>query len=246
MIGRVILAALLAGIAAGLIMGVLQHVRLTPYILEAEKYENAPMQAHDHGSAPAAGSESAAPAPAAAEEHDHDEGWQPADGWPRVLLGTYVSRAMAGAGFATVLAGIALLTGTPLNRNNGFVWGLCGFLAVTVATSAGLPPELPGMPAADLLPRQVWWVGTVAATGAGLWLLAIRRETWAQALAIVLIGLPHVIGAPQPLETDTAVPAYLISGFITNSIAANAVFWALIGVFLGIALDRYAKDLSAR
>lgn len=239
MIGRVILAALLAGIAAGLIMGAIQHVRLTPYILEAEKYENAPV--HDHGTAPAAGSEAAAPA---AEEHDHGEGWQPADGWQRTLS-TTVTAAMTGAGFATVLAGIALLSGVPLNRNNGFVWGLCGFLAVTVATSAGLPPELPGMPAADLVPRQIWWVGTIAATGAGLYLLAMRRETWAIALAIVLIGLPHVIGAPQPLETETAVPAHLISAFITNSIAANAVFWALIGIFLGLALDRYAKDLSA-
>lgn len=240
MIGRVILAALLAGIAAGLIMGILQHVRLTPYIIEAEKYENAPV--HDHGTAPAASSD--ATAPAATTEHTHDEGWQPADGWQRTLS-TTVTATMTGAAFATILAGIALLTGAPINRSNGFVWGLCGFLAVTVATSAGLPPELPGMPAADLVSRQLWWVGTIAATGTGIWLLAMRRETWAQALAIVLIGLPHVIGAPQPLETATAVPAHLISEFITNSIAANAVFWALIGVFLGLALDRYAKDLSA-
>ena len=39
MIGRVLLAALLAGIAAGFIMGVIQHVRITPLILEAEVYE---------------------------------------------------------------------------------------------------------------------------------------------------------------------------------------------------------------
>ena len=36
MIGRVLLAALLAGIAAGLIMGAIQHVRLTPLILEGD------------------------------------------------------------------------------------------------------------------------------------------------------------------------------------------------------------------
>ncbi len=39
MIGRVLLAALLAGIAAGLLMGIIQHWRLTPLILEAEVYE---------------------------------------------------------------------------------------------------------------------------------------------------------------------------------------------------------------
>ena len=41
MIGRVILAVILAGIAAGFLMGVIQHVRLTPMILEAEVYEQA-------------------------------------------------------------------------------------------------------------------------------------------------------------------------------------------------------------
>ena len=39
MIGRVVLAVLLAGIAAGLVMGAIQHVRLTPLILEAEAFE---------------------------------------------------------------------------------------------------------------------------------------------------------------------------------------------------------------
>ena len=37
MIGRVILAALLAGIAAGIFMGAIQEVRITPLIIEAEK-----------------------------------------------------------------------------------------------------------------------------------------------------------------------------------------------------------------
>ena len=50
MIGRVVLAALLAGIAAGLIMGAIQHVRLTPLILEAETYEKA-APSHDHAAA---------------------------------------------------------------------------------------------------------------------------------------------------------------------------------------------------
>ena len=221
MIGRVLLAALLAGIAAGLIMGIIQHVRLTPLIIEAETYETAG-QAHD----------------AAAAE---DEGWKPAGGWQRTLA-TTATAAMTGAAFALLLAGISLVAGLPITRRNGVVWGLCGFLAVTLAPAMGLPPELPGMPAGDLVTRQIWWLGTIAATGIGLFLIATRRETWALAAAIVIIALPHLVGAPQPVSHQTAVPAQLAATFVANSIAAAAVFWSLTGTFLGLVINRFAPD----
>lgn len=227
MIGRVLLAALLAGIAAGLIMGVIQHVRLTPLILEAEVFETT---GHTHGTETST-----------VEAHDHGEGWAPADGWQRTLS-TTVTAMMTGAAFALLLAGISLVAGLPLTRQNGVIWGLCGFLAVTIAPSAGLPPELPGMPAADLVARQVWWLGTIAATGIGIWLIATRRETWGLALAVLIIGLPHMIGAPVPVTHESAVPPNLAATFAANAIAANAIFWSLIGIFLGIAINRHAPD----
>lgn len=154
MIGRVVLAVLLAGIAAGLVMGVIQHVRLTPLILEAEAFERAGTPAsHSHGTTPETGSTTESDG----HDHDHGEGWAPADGWQRTLS-TTVTAAMTGAGFAAVLAAVSLLTGLQISRRNGMIWGLCGFLAVTLAPAAGLPPELPGMAAADLFVRQVWWV----------------------------------------------------------------------------------------
>lgn len=229
--GRVILAALLAGIAAGFIMGAIQHVRLTPLILEAEAYESAgPMVGHAHGSA---------------ESHDHDHGdgsWMPADGWQRSFA-TTLTAAMSGAGFAAVLAAISLLSGLRITRDNAPIWGLCGFLATTLAPAIGLPPELPGMPAGDLAARQIWWVGTIIATGGGLYLLATRRAAWSAGLAAILIALPHLIGAPLPVHTETAVPPALAASFAANAIAANAVFWLLIGYFLAIAFERSAKDI---
>ena len=116
---------------------------------------------------------------------------------------------------------------------------------MTVAPGAGLPPEIPGMPAADLLPRQVWWAGTILATGAGLYLIAVRRETLAIAAAVALIALPHLIGAPQPPDAATSVPPGLAAGFAANTVAAAAVFWALIGLFTGIAVSRAAPELSS-
>ena len=152
---------------------------------------------------------------------------------------------MTGAAFAAILAGVSLLTGLSITRENGVIWGLCGFLAATVAPAAGLPPELPGMPAGELLARQIWWVGTIAATAGGLYLVAVRPQTWAVALAIVLIGLPHVIGAPVPVSHESAVPPHLAASFAANAIAAGAIFWSLIGIFLGLTLDRFAKDVYA-
>jgi len=239
MIGRVLLAALLAGIVAGIVMGAIQHVRITPLILQAEVYETA---AASHGATAETATDTLA---AAAPEHSHeDEEWSPADGWERTLS-TTVATMLAGAGFAVILAGISLLTGIPVTPSNGAIWGMCAFLAATLAPAAGLSPELPGMPAGDLVTRQIWWAGTILATGTALYLIVTRKELWAMALAVVLIALPHVIGAPQPVTHETAVPAGLAASYASNVIAAAAVFWSLIGVFLGYALRRFSKDIHA-
>lgn len=243
MIGRVVLAVLLAGIAAGLVMGVIQHVRLTPLILEAEAFERAGDPASHSHSHDATGTDAGQPA-ADGHDHDHGEGWAPQDGWQRTLA-TTVTAAMTGAGFGAMLAGLSLLTGLQITRRNGIIWGLCGFLAVTLAPAMGLPPELPGMAAADLFARQVWWVGTIAATAAGIYLIATQQRPWALVLAAVLILAPHVVGAPVAPHGEGIVPAELVARFVANSIAANAVFWCIIGLFMGLVLDRTAKDIYA-
>jgi cobalt transporter subunit CbtA len=240
MIGRVVLAVLLAGIAAGLVMGVIQHVRLTPLILEAEAFERAGSPAgHSHDATTAEAGQ-----PEAASHDGEGEGWAPENGWQRTLATTFTA-AMTGAGFAAVLAAVSLLTGLQITRRNGILWGLCGFLAVTLAPAVGLPPELPGMAAADLFARQVWWVGTIAATAAGIYLIATQSRPWALVLAAVLILAPQVIGAPVAPHGEGVVPAELVARFVANSIAANAVFWCCIGLFLGRVLDRTAKDIYA-
>jgi cobalt transporter subunit CbtA len=210
MVGRVLLAALLAGIAAGLIMGAIQEMRLTPLILAAETYEAG-------GAVPAG-----------------------VDAGPGRSLLTAAATAMAGAAFAAILAGISFLAGITITPRNGAVWGLCGFLAATLAPAAGLPPELPGMAAGDLVARQVWWLATIVATGAGLYLIAARREAWAIVAAVVLIAAPHIVGAPAAASHESPVPAALAAAFAANAIAAGAVFWCLIGLFLGLALERLA------
>lgn len=240
MIGRVLLAALLAGIAAGLFYGAIQHVRLTPLILEAEKYENAgDGHSHDHAAAATTTDTTAAQsAPAPAEE---EEGWAPADGSERTSY-TFLASIVAGAGFAALLAGVSLLSGIRITPRNGVLWGIAGFLAVHLAPAASLPPELPGMPAGDLLLRQVWWVGTIAATGIAIWLFTQRTEMWAKVAAVVLVALPHIIGAPMPPSHESGVPAVISAAFAANTLAAAALLWIAIGGFLGLTMDRFVKE----
>jgi cobalt transporter subunit CbtA len=239
MIGRVILAALLAGIAAGLFYGAIQHVRLTPLILEAEKYENAGGgHSHDQAAATTTTMTESAPVAEAAPEV---EAWSPADGAERTLY-TFLASIVAAAGFAALLAGVSVLSGIEITPRNGLLWGIAGFLAVHLAPAASLPPELPGMPAGDLLARQVWWVGTILATGIAIWLFTQRNEMWAKVAAVILVALPHIIGAPMLPTHESGVPAVLSAEFAANTLAVAALMWLAIGGFLGFAMDRFVKE----
>jgi cobalt transporter subunit CbtA len=203
-------------------MAVLQHERLTPLILQAETYEH--VNGHDHST------------------HVHDPAsWQPKDGLERTLF-TSLTSILAATGFAALLAGVALITGLPINRTNGWIWGLCGFVAVSLAPAVGLPPELPGMDAADVISRQIWWAFTILSTATGLWLMAYKKLGGWLFLAVLILVLPHVIGAPKPAEFHSEVPAHLAATFTTLSLGANALMWLLIGTFLGLRLPSFELD----
>jgi cobalt transporter subunit CbtA len=137
-----------------------------------------------------------------------------------------------------LLSAVSLLSGLPITSGNALLWGLCGFFAASLAPAAGLAPELPGMPAADLTARQLWWTFTVAATGLAILLLA-RKRSWPWLLAaLALIALPHVVGAPQPASEESSVPAALAANFVGTSLAVSALFWAMLGLALGWLLPK--------
>lgn len=246
MLGRVLLAAILAGIAAGLVMSAIQQWKVAPIIIEAEKYEKAE-PAHQHGAAEATTSENTAAEGQAAAAHEHEHGedeWGPADGFERMAY-TIIANVVAGVGFALVAAAAAVLTGLPLTLGTGALWGLAGFAIFTLAPSAGLPPELPGMPAGDLFARQIWWWCTVAATAAGIGLLVMFENIAVKALGVVVMAVPHLVGAPQPDSHETSVPAGLANTFAANAIATSAVFWIVLGVLLGYFLTRGERRTAA-
>jgi cobalt transporter subunit CbtA len=223
MFRRVFLAAILAGLAAGIVWSAVQELRVTPFILAAEVFEH---QAHGRGHAGDA-------APQA-------EAWAPADGIERMAY-TVLANLIVATAFSLALTGASLLLNRPVTLANGAIWGLCGFLAFSLAPAAGLPPELPGIASGDLLARQIWWWLTAAMTAAGLALAASRKGGLFWPLSIVLIALPHVIGAPVAPEESSNVPAHLASGFVANALASAAIFWICLGLAQGFVNERSAK-----
>ena len=218
---RLVFIAAATGLLVGLAMSLLQSLATVPLILVAESYEQAaPSLVHEHGS------------PSQAHEHASDDAWAPADGGERLLF-TVLANVVTAVGFALLLLAASELAGGLSGWRQGVLWGLAGFAVFTLAPSLGLPPELPAMPAAELGARQAWWLGTAAATAAGLSLLAFTRSWPACALALGLLALPHLVGAPQPVSHGTTIPDGLAHRFAVAAIATSFVFWALLGAAAG-------------
>lgn len=217
MIKRIAQTAGFSGLLAALVLTLLQSFWVAPLILEAETFEKpAPTQTHDHA-------DSAMPA------HSHDaEAWEPEDGWQRVLSTTGGNLVVA-VGFALMLAGLYTLR-SPTRTSQGLLWGVAGYATFCLAPTLGLPPELPGTAAADLLQRQIWWVGTAASTAVAIALVVFGKHWALKVLGIVIVVIPHIMGAPQPLVHSSLAPEALESQFKIASQLTNFAFWLALGV----------------
>ena len=225
----IVFSAVVVGVIVGAAVTVAQFFGTVPLILKGETYERAADQA-------------AAPASAAPQHAGHDHAvaaWEPKEGLQRNSF-TAAANILTAIGFALLLAGIYALRGRPVTWHEGLLWGLGGFVVFTIAPDLGLPPTLPGVPAAPLGARQIWWIATAAATAAGLGLLVFRRSAWAAVLGLCLIALPHVIGAPQLAETHTDVPDALSHQFVVAVTLTSLLFWVLLGSLTSIAYRRFS------
>jgi cobalt transporter subunit CbtA len=239
MIVKTLLAAIVAGLIAGVLMTGAQQARLVPLILHAEVYEQG--GGHDHAASAAPGGFSLVTPAQAHEMAAAGEGAGHMLFGMNRYVGSLLANLVVGAGYGLLLAAVMLLTGNAITVSNGVLWGACGWLAVHLLPSLGLPPELPGFPAADLTARQIWWVSTVVASGAGVYLLTLRPQSWAKGLGVVLIAAPQIIGAPQPASIESAVPAILAAEFAVAALATTLFFWLVLGFSMGFLMDRVAR-----
>ncbi|WP_428696228.1 CbtA family protein [Stappia sp.] len=217
MFTRILTSALFAGAAAGLIAALLQLYFVQPVLLHAELYEG--------GDLVHFGTESTVSA------------IQDLGGIDLVRdgLSTFFTMLVY-CGYALMLVALMSLAearGAVISARTGIVWGIAGFVAVHLAPGFTLAPEVPGVAAADVYARQVWWFSTVAATGVALWLIAFVRNWISYGIAAILLLAPHVIGAPEPEVFTGPVPTELGALFAARAFGVGMAAWALVGCFAG-------------
>jgi cobalt transporter subunit CbtA len=229
---NIVLLAAIVGMIAGISMTVAQQVTTVPLILKAEVFE----QAEEAKAPPAHVHESETAG--AAEEHEHGEGWAPQDGFERTAFSVAVN-IITGIGFALLLIAVSELAGGILDWRQGVFWGLAAFAVFTLAPGLGLPPELPAMPAAELGPRQIWWVATALSTAGGIALLVYGRSVLAVVAGVALLVAPHIVGAPQPESHESPIPENLHHSFVVAVVLTTMVFWVLLGGLTGYFRRRF-------
>lgn len=258
MINRMVTSALFAGFAAGLFAALLHFAFVQPRILLGEEYESGAAvhfagvatAEHQHeepvaggmamGEAAADGAASdAAVAPAAVEDHSHHHdaagGEDEASPLQRNAL-TVLFHTLLYCSYALILvAGFALAErwGKRVTALEGLLWGIAGFVAVQLAPAFGLEPELPGTVSAPLLDRQIWWAGTVLCSGAALAMIGYGRRPLWLVMAVVVLALPHVIGAPELGHFTGVAPPEVAASFAARSLGLGLAVWALMGWLAG-------------
>ena len=212
---RIVTAALFGGSIAGFIGGLLQLIFLQPVLLHAELYEGGDLV---HFGAEAVSA------------------FQDTGGFDPVRDSLSVGFSMLFyIGYGLILAAVM---GLAIQRNHtpdlprAVIWGLAGYAVFHLAPAFSLPPEVPGVAAADVTARQIWWFGTAAATGIGLWLLAFERRLVLMLVAVVLIIAPHVIGAPHPDTFAGTVPPEIAGMFAARALGLGLFVWVLLGVLI--------------
>jgi cobalt transporter subunit CbtA len=153
-------------------------------------------------------------------------------------LYTLLASVLTGITFSLLLSAAMTFYGKG-NARLGLLWGLAGYLAFFVAPSLGLVPELPGTEAAAIEHRQLWWVSTVIATIAGLALLVFAKSWVLKGVGLLLLAIPHIVGAPMPAHHGGLAPEELSRAFMWMTAIANFIFWVALGVLTGFLLNRF-------
>jgi cobalt transporter subunit CbtA len=229
MFTRILTSALFAGAAAGLIAALLQLVFVQPVLIHAELYETGELV--HFGAEPVSA-------------HPDLGGFEPLRNGLSILFTmlTYV-------GFGLVLVAamsFAERQGHAINGRAGLLWGLAGFVAFHFAPGLTLAPEVPGVAAADVADRQIWWSATVAAAALAMWLIGFGRNWMAWGGAIVLLLAPHLIGAPEPASFAGPVPTELGALFAARAFGVGFAGWVLLGCFAGYFWQREGERMQTR
>lgn len=223
MLTKILAGGLIGGIAGGIIVGAVEAVMTTPLILHAEEFEVEEV------------------ASAAQFLLVHSGGTHAGEGAAGVggmrgLL-TIVATVLIAVGYTWMLLAAMFAKGAEITARSVIPWAVAGFFATGLAPAMGLAPELPGASAAELEARQVWWIGTAVATALGIAAIFLGRSAIWVGVGVVLIVIPHVIGAPHATVMESLVPAELAAEFAARSLVVQALVWIVPAAIAGHAIS---------
>lgn len=224
---QIFLVACLTSLIASLGFSLYQFYLLNPLIFAAELYEVT--EAVDINALPQA------------------EVWAPGDGIERSFY-TLLANFLMSLAYSLLLASAMVFRGSS-SVLKGLTWGTAAYLSFFVAPGLGLPPEIPGMEAADLNLRQNWWFLSVILTAIGLAVFAFS-SLYYKGAGLIFIILPHLIAAPvaeihgfsHPDPAAIARLTELWHQFILHTYIANALLWLIIGSVTGFLCHKFIDD----
>ncbi len=224
-----VFSAFAIAVFSGVIISVYQAYFITPIILGSEVFEVAEPVSH--------------------HQVEEVEAWAPEDGVERNSW-NFTSNFLLCFAYALILLS-AMSFKNSTNTIKGIFWGVAAYLAIFAAPALGLPPEIPGMEAAQLEGRQAWWLLTVILTAISLWLIAFQNNLY-KMIGVILLVLPHLLGAPQPeihgfANSDPQAVTELTQlwhDFILQTTIVNALLWVIIGASAGYFTKKYIYPIA--
>lgn len=250
---RLIWSSLAVALLVGTVQTGVQRWQAAPIILAAEVYEDQKAEAP----APAQAVAAHAHADGAAHQHDpaNAKEWEPANGAERIGW-TWVANLLHAFSMALLVFAVmgvwryqrgTALAALPLA---GLV-AAAGWLSFHLWPTLGLPAEVPGMDAAPLQARQVWWAMAVGSAAVACALMGFAKGKWRWPAAAVLLALPFVVGAPH-LQGDAlagfgpeahAALEQLVQQFVWATTWVALSFWLSMGVACGLVFQRWLQPV---
>jgi predicted cobalt transporter CbtA len=81
-----------------------------------------------------------------------------------------------------------------------------------------------------------------ATTAGGLGLIFFRRSVPASIAGLVLIVLPHIVGAPELEHIETNVPTSLSHQFVVAVTLTSLIFWFILGGLTSVVFAHFDRD----
>ncbi len=249
---RLIWTALITAAVVGSVQTGVQRWQAAPLILAAEVYEAQKAEAPAPANVATAHVHADAAAPHA-HEHGAAKEWEPENGGERIGW-TWVANILHA--FSMALLVFAVM-GVWLYRRGSAVASLrlaglvaaAGWLSFHLWPSLGLHAEVPGMEAAPLQARQVWWLLAVASAASASAVAGFGRAPWRWLVSAALLALPFLVGAPQ-LQGDAlagfgpeahAALEQLGAQFVWATTWVALSFWVSMGVVGGLVFQRWLR-----